>query len=416
MEDKYDVIVVGAGIAGCIVSTLYAREGYKVLLLDKKTERTAYKRKCTHYIQPSATPVIQAMGLEDRFREIGALPNNPAIWSEHGWVTPDVNRERGAPTYGFNITRKKLDPMLRDVAEEAGVDFRLGYAVRDLIRDAEGKVSGVKVTTPEGASTTVQASLTIGADGRNSGIARLMGTRQTEYPNERFALFSYYKGVTLTSGENSQFWFFGDRSLFAYPLHDDTVLLCAFLPQAERDAWQGEDAGQRLVDAFSRLPGAPDMTAIERIDDVHKMMDMTNCYRYPAGHGVALIGDAALQSDPMSGIGCGWAIQSAKWLFDETRLYVKHPVMQRVSLIRYAKHHRKQLLPHNKFIVQSSLAKPHGFLEKMVFKAAAKNQEVADLLGDFVGRTIPVSEFLKPTNVIKYIGSSLGKSDSGATA
>src|SRR5690606_12170335 len=155
----------------------YAREGYKVLLLDKKTDRTAYKRKCTHYIQPSATPVIQAMGLEARFREIGALPNNPAIWSEHGWVNPDVNRERGAPTYGFNITRKKLDPMLRDVAEEAGVDFRLGYAVRDLIRDAEGKVCGVKVTTPEGASTTVQASLTIGADGRNSGIARLMGTR-----------------------------------------------------------------------------------------------------------------------------------------------------------------------------------------------------------------------------------------------
>lgn len=416
MEDKFDVIVVGAGIAGCIASILYAREGYKVLLLDKKTDRNSYKRKCTHYIQPCATPIIQEMGLEKRFWDIGALPNNPAIWSVYGWANPDINRKRDMPAYGFNIERRKLDPMLRDVAEEAGVDFRMGYAVRDLVKDTEGKVCGVTVTAPKGNNTTFYGSLTVGADGRNSGVSRLMDARQTEYPNERFAVFSYYKGVRLTSGDNSQFWLLGDRSFFAYPLENGTVLLCAFLPLAERNDWQGDNAGQRLVDIFSELPGSPDVTQLERIDDIHKMMDMTNCYRYPAGHGVALIGDAALQTDPMSGIGCGWAIQSAKWLFDDTRLHVKHPINQRAALARYAKHHCKQLLPHNKFIVQSSLAKPHGLLEKMVFKAAANNQEVADLLGDFVGRTIPVSEFLKPSNVIKYIYSSLGKSRSGTAA
>lgn len=403
--ENFDVVVVGAGIAGCIAASLYAREGYTVAILEKKTDKGAYKRVCTHYIQPCATPVIQDMGLEARLREAGALPNNPSIWTADGWITPDVNRSSDTPNYGFNIERRTLDPVLRDYASEHGVTFFYGHAVRELIRDGRGNVTGLKASVGDGSWKEFRSSLVVGADGRNSGIAKLIEAPTRVFPNERFAIFAYYDGVKLKSGENSQFWFFGDKSIFAYPLCNDAVLLCIFLPLADKDKWQG-DVDEKFLEEYRSLDKAPDFSAARRSTDFHRMMDMTNCYRKPSGKGVALVGDAALQSDPMSGIGCGWAIQSSYWLFQETRLYVRHPVMRNVGIARYAKTHKRRLLPHNKFIVQSSLARDHGFLEVLLFKAGARNQRVADLIGDFVGRKIDVSDFLSPGNIVRYIAAA----------
>ncbi|MDP2226485.1 MAG: FAD-dependent monooxygenase, partial [Moraxellaceae bacterium] len=266
-------------------------------------------------------------------------------------------------------------------------------------------VTGLKASLGDGSWKAFHCDLVVGADGRNSGIARLVEAPMREFPNERFAVFAYYDGVTLKSGDNSQFWFFGDKSVFAYPLFKDSVLLCLFLPLSEKDEWLG-DIDEKFLEEYRSLDKAPDLDSAKRSTDFHRMMDMTSCYRNPSGKGVALVGDAALQSDPMSGIGCGWAILSSYWLFQETRHYVKHPVMRNVGISRYGKLHKRRLLPHNKFIVQSSFARGHGFLEVLLFKAGARNQHVADLIGDFVGRKIEVSEFLSPGNIVRYIAAA----------
>ena len=48
-------------------------------------------------------------------------------------------------------------------------------------------------------------------------------------------------------------------------------------------------------------------------------IDMTNRVRVPVAPGLALVGDAALATDPLFGVGCGWAFQSAEWLADASR-------------------------------------------------------------------------------------------------
>ena len=45
-------------------------------------------------------------------------------------------------------------------------------------------------------------------------------------------------------------------------------------------------------------------------------LDMTNVANAPVAPGLALVGDAALAIDPLWGVGCGWAVQSAEWLAD----------------------------------------------------------------------------------------------------
>ncbi len=51
-HEDYDVAVVGASLAGCTTATLLARQGLSVALLERHAGRDAYKRVCTHFIQP----------------------------------------------------------------------------------------------------------------------------------------------------------------------------------------------------------------------------------------------------------------------------------------------------------------------------------------------------------------------------
>src|SRR4029453_200242 len=55
--------VVGASVAGCTAARLYAQRGARVALVERRPDIDAYKTVCTHYIQPSATPTIEKLGL-----------------------------------------------------------------------------------------------------------------------------------------------------------------------------------------------------------------------------------------------------------------------------------------------------------------------------------------------------------------
>ena len=52
----FDVLIVGASIAGCTAATLFARHGLSVGLVERQTQTDAYKKVCTHFIQSSASP------------------------------------------------------------------------------------------------------------------------------------------------------------------------------------------------------------------------------------------------------------------------------------------------------------------------------------------------------------------------
>jgi menaquinone-9 beta-reductase len=72
MEEKtYDAAVVGASIAGCTAAILLAREGASVALIERHNDPDAYKALCTHFIQPSAVPTMERLGLLPLIQEAG---------------------------------------------------------------------------------------------------------------------------------------------------------------------------------------------------------------------------------------------------------------------------------------------------------------------------------------------------------
>src|SRR5688572_16754071 len=116
MRDSYDVVIVGAGIAGCTAARLYGQQGLRVALVDRRTRIDDYKRMCTHFIQPSATPVIERLGLAPRIEKAGGVRNSLDTWTRWGWIRVPEPEDGKSNLYGYSIRRQTLDPLLRTLA------------------------------------------------------------------------------------------------------------------------------------------------------------------------------------------------------------------------------------------------------------------------------------------------------------
>ena len=68
----WDAIVVGAGPAGCTAATLLAREGLRVVLLEKSAAPPS--KVCGEYLSPGCLRILDRIGAVQLVREAGARP------------------------------------------------------------------------------------------------------------------------------------------------------------------------------------------------------------------------------------------------------------------------------------------------------------------------------------------------------
>jgi menaquinone-9 beta-reductase len=126
-----------------------------------------------------------------------------------------------------------------------------------------------------------------------------------------------------------------------FPNEDDVTVIAAVphnarLPEFRADP---EAAYGRMVGA---LPDGPEIAGAERVSKLIGKLEMPNKMRPAAYPGVAFIGDAALATDPLFGVGCGWAFQSAEWLVDETCAALLDHRDLDVALQRYGRSRSRQ--------------------------------------------------------------------------
>lgn len=102
MSNSYDVITNGASLAGCTAAVLYAREGARVALLERRSAPRAHKVLCTHYIQPCAYPVTAELGLDKLLEQAGAVPNTAHYWTRWDWIIPPWHED---VKHGYSVRR-----------------------------------------------------------------------------------------------------------------------------------------------------------------------------------------------------------------------------------------------------------------------------------------------------------------------
>jgi 2-polyprenyl-6-methoxyphenol hydroxylase-like FAD-dependent oxidoreductase len=394
--DRYDVIVVGASIAGCTAATFLARDGLKVALVEAHRDENMYKRLCTHFIQSSATPTIERLGIAKELDAAGAVHNSGDLWTSYGWAR-EPETLPGCPAYGYSVRREVLDPLLRrTAAAEPCVDLILGAKVVDLVLDADGRVGGVDVRT-SGGRREIRGRLVVGADGKASKVAELADLSGHEVPNNRFGYLAQFRNVGLKD-QRSKLWLLdnGDTA-YVFPNDAGVTVLAAMPGKSRLEEFRRGDTEQALLAMYDGLPEAPDLSSAERVSDVIGALDYPSILRPRiTAPGVALIGDAAMVFDPLWGLGCGYAFQTGEWLTQEVSPVLRAGGDVDRATQRYAKKHARTLRPHFKLAADFSKVRPFNTLEKLLFGGAPRDEVVANAFWRYGTRNASPAALLSP--------------------
>lgn len=376
----FDVVVVGASIAGCTAARLFGLAGARVALVEKRPDPDAYKVTCTHAILSSAVPTIERLGLAPLIEARGALRTRATAWTPcGGWLavpgdTPDC----------YGVTRRTLDPLLRELAAGTpGVELLMGRTVVRLLGDG-GRPAGVEVETPDHEVQSIGARLVVGADGRGSGVARLAGVRGRVRPHNRFFYFAYWRGIRPRTRE-ARLWMLDPDGAAAFPNEDDLSVVVAG-PHKSRLAEFRDDPEAAYRGMIAGLPDGPDLAGAERASKLIGKLDMPNVMRPAARPGMAFVGDAALATDPVFGVGCGWAFQSSEWLVDQAAPALLDGGDLDEALDRYRRQFRRRLGLHHFAIADFSSGRKLQPFERLVFRAASVDSVVARAVEEIATR------------------------------
>ncbi|AGT09200.1 FAD-dependent monooxygenase [Paracoccus aminophilus] len=313
MTDHFDtdVLVVGAGPAGAILSDVLARQGIRVTLAERAA--TAERSFRGETVAALSVKIMEDLGYGDRLKQAGYLPLEGIAFRENGRTLLSADYSR------FPIGQLPIDmpqPQLLGVAIEAArsapsFSFLSGTQFLSLIEE-DGVVKGAMLRRSGGEPYELRARLTVGCDGRFSRMRKLSGLEAKITPMERD--FLWFK---LPRPENwqhtSQLVARGDRHLVILPTWPDLLRVGYNVPKGGfRD--QREQGITLFQDSVAALdPRLADLvrTHIRGWDDVTLLDIFTAEMEQWSRDGLLLIGDSAHTVTPVLGQGVNLAIQDA---------------------------------------------------------------------------------------------------------
>ncbi len=389
-RSDYDAVIVGASLAGCSTAIALGRAGASVALVEKQPDPAAFKRMCSHFIQASAVPSLERLDLLEPIMEAGGLRSRMRAWTPWGWIEAPPSRAREA----VNLRRELLDPLLRETAAATpGVELMLGRTAQRLVREGgDETVRGVVVRDREGEETSLRARLVVGADGRDSRIAELAAVKTKVSAHGRFAYGGYFEGPPANADGASSIWMLDPNWAAAFPT-DSGLTFYAAMPTKDRLPEFRHDPEGALVSFVGSIPAAPPIQASRLVSPVLGKIEMPNKVRVPVEPGLALVGDAAMAVDPLFGVGCGWAFQSAEWLSQSVAPALRDGSPLQPGLERYRRRHRRGLRGHATIINEYASGRKMRPGERLIFSAAARDERLAESFEAFGTRSIGPARF-----------------------
>jgi flavin-dependent dehydrogenase len=395
----YDAIVVGARCAGSPTAMLLARRGYRVLLVDRATFPS--DTLSCHFLHQPGVACLRRWGLLPEVAQSGC----PPIRSQTLDVGPFVLRGAPAPAGdvadAYAIRRTVLDKILLDAAADAGAEVRERFSVDTLITD-DGRVTGIRGRQTGGSAVTERATIVIGADGRNSLVARSVGaSTYNEHPSATCAYYSYWSDVEIDAAE---LYARPGQMIVAAPTNDGQVFVIVYWPNADFHRVRF-DIERSFMTALELSPAlAERVRAGSRTERFRGTGSLPNYYRRPHGDGWALVGDAGYHKDPITALGMTDAFRDAELLTNAVHAGLSASTPLGRALVGYERRRNEATAEAYQTTIQFAQLAPSPPEMEPLFAALQDNQEQTGRFFGTVTGTVSAAEFFAPENIARIVG------------
>ena len=398
----YDAIVIGARCGGASTAMLLARKGHRVLLVDRAVFPSDIPHG--HLIRRGGPKRLASWGLLDRVIATGC----PAITAMSSDVGEFTLAAKGLAVNGIPVAvgprRTALDAVLVDAAVEAGVELRAGFSVESLTMDGD-RVTGIRGGDRRtGTSVTEHATLTIGADGRNSHVARAVSA--PEYEQERSLTCWYFSYWSDVPAETLELHDRHGRAIFAFPTNDDLFAVFVAWPISELSVVRA-DIERQFLAALDGVPPLGDrVRAGRRADRFYGATDLRNFLRKPFGAGWALVGDAGCHKDPYLALGIADAFRDAELLANAVHEGLSGRRDLKDSLAEYERQRNEATMPDYRMNLERARFTPISPTERMLRSVLHGNAEAMRQFFLTIEELAPREVFFGPDNMGRLMAAA----------
>ncbi len=319
-ENKWDVVILGAGPAGTAAATVLAERGKRALLVER--ERFPRYRIGESLIPFTYFP-LQRLGMIERmnashfvkkysvqFVSMDGRASQPFYFSQH-WDHPCSQT--------WQVKRSEFDQMLLDNALEKGAQILWDASARDLIIEG-GAVKGVIVREKSGQERELRAPITIDATGRDGFAINKLGWRVPDQELKKVAIWSYYEGAMRDEGYDegaTTVAFVPEKGWFWYIPLADNVVSVGIVAEREYLYRDGKDLERIFNENVERNAWIKQHVSTgRRVADFRVTGDYSYRSRHSSMDGLALTGDAFAFLDPVFSSGVFLALRSGEMVAD----------------------------------------------------------------------------------------------------
>ncbi|WP_206513851.1 FAD-dependent oxidoreductase [Pseudoflavitalea rhizosphaerae] len=343
---KKEILIVGAGLVGSLLSVYMAKRGHKVKLYerrpDMRKETMAAGRSINLALSDRGTKALEKIGLADAIREI-SIPM-------HGRYIHHTDGSSAFQPYGKegqfinSVSRGTLNKKLMDLAEENGIEIFFEHKCSHV----DWKTNTVTFETG-GKNVDVKAGLIFGADGAFSA-ARLQHQLQADrFDYQQFYIDCGYKELTILPNAEGDFamhvnalhiWPRKEFMLIALPNLDKTFTCTLFFPFEGPQSFSRLDTKEKVKDFFEKtFPDAVPLmpTYLEDFfNNPTSSLVTVKCYPWVREDKFALIGDAAHAIVPFFGQGMNAGFEDCSVLDDLMEHHGDHwdAILEEFQLLR----------------------------------------------------------------------------------
>jgi len=403
---RYDVAVVGARCAGAALARRLAGAGLSVALLDA-ARLPSDQRTSTHLIQPPGIDELDALGLGDSVRRASPALKEVCLSYDGREARLPYGEGRAARC----LRRETLDVLLQQAAVGAGAELWPQTKVVDVVRAENGQVGGVVARRSGGAGERLRADLVVGADGRDSRIAKLVGAQEyLGYDGTRAAYWAYWRRPSEWSPHEVHNTFAGDDARVIFPTDRDQLLIATTPPVDRARAWRADHAAAYLADIRLYEPVSSYLGHDRPVGGVRGVLRTRYFFRRAVGPGWALIGDAGHHKEFVVGLGISDALRDAHALADA--LIARGPL----ALERWWRQRDAERVEMFHWSRDLGRAQTVNALQRLTVDGLATSPALRGRFGEIIdGRRAPY-DLVPATQAARWAGAAAIRGDLGALA